>query len=84
MKVRYKETGTEAHASRFNITALAEVLTGDDSVFIKDLDVFLDSKGEWKDMNAAFRDRDLITNNTNTDFFEPKNEEDRARGYADW
>jgi len=82
MRCRYKKTGYEFNASSFNTSALAEVLTGDDSAFIRDLDVFLEATGEWKDMGLAFRDRDLITDNYNTYFFEPKTDEERKRGYA--
>ena len=82
MKVRYKKTGTETEASRFNVNALAEVLTGDDSPFIKDLDVYLEATSEWKDMSEAFRDHDLITDDYNEHFFEPKTQEDRERGWA--
>lgn len=79
MKVRYKLTGTEADASYFNVHAMAEVLTGDDSAYISDLDVLIN--GEWKDMREAFKDRDIIPDNYNTFFSQPKTEEDRERGY---
>ena len=81
MRVRYKATKAIAFSDRFNICALAEVLTGDDSAFIKDLDVWV--KGQWKDMNQAFQDRDIIPDNYNEYFGEPRNEEDRVRGYYD-
>lgn len=79
MKVRYKKSGSEAESSRFNVNALNEVLTGDDSPFIRELDVWID--GAWKDMRQAFEDRDIIPDNYNTWFAEPKNKEDRKRGY---
>lgn len=79
MRMRYKDTRKETASSRFNTYALSEVITGDDSVFIKDLDVFVN--GEWKDLGQAFRDRDVIPDNYNTWFGEPRNEEDRKRGY---
>ena len=44
---------------------------------IKDFDVWLESKQEWKDMAQAFRDKDLIIDNYNTIFFEPKTQEDK-------
>lgn len=81
MKVKYKKSGIITEASRFNTSALSEVLTGDDSVFIRDLDVYLDSKEKWVDMREAFLHKNLISDNYNTRFFEPKNEEDRERGY---
>lgn len=82
MKVRYKKTGTEAEASNFNMHAMAEVLTGDDSPFISELDVFIEATNSWMDMNTAFREHYLITDNYNSYFFEPKNDEDKQRGYT--
>jgi len=79
MRLRYKSTGTECSGYRFNMLALAEVDVGDDSASISDLDVFVN--GAWKDMRQAFVDRDIITDNHNSRFGEPKNEEDRKRGY---
>ena len=79
--LRYKNRPDEPfNAGSFNTSALAEVLTGDDSAYIKDLDVCID--GEWKDLGQAFNDRDLITDNYNTRFFEPKTVIDKARGYT--
>ena len=78
-KLRYKKMDHEFEASRFNTHALAEVLTGDDSAFFSELDVFIN--GEWKDFSQAFKDRDLIPDNYNVYFREPANEEERARGY---
>lgn len=80
--LRYKKHPDRSfEASTFNMTALAEVLTGDDSAFFRELDVLI--KGEWKDLSQAFKDRDLITDNYNRYFFEPKTEEDRKRGYTE-
>lgn len=82
MRLRYKKNLEETGGSSFNINALSEVLTGDDSPDISELDVFLDKTQQWKDMRQAFKDRDLITNNYNSCFFEPKNEEDKLRGFT--
>lgn len=82
MKIRYKSTGEVTYSGQFNVSAIAEVLTGDDSPFIKDLDVWLEALQCWKDMRKAFVDRDLITDNYNTMFFEPANEADRERVFA--
>jgi len=82
MKVKYKKSGMITEANRFNTSTCSEVLTGDDSVFIIDLDVYLDSKLKWVDMGEAFKNKDLITDNYNTRFFEPKNEEDKQRGFS--
>ena len=72
MKIRYKDSGTEGYASRFNTCGIGEVLTGDDSAFISDLDVYLEKRSEWKDMRLAFKDGDLETDNYNTCFFEAR------------
>lgn len=82
MKVRYKTTGEITYASQFNVTALSEVLTCDDSPFISELDVWIEAKQEWVDMRQAFRDKDLITDNYNTIFFELETEEDKLRGFT--
>jgi hypothetical protein len=82
MKLKYKETGVEVESSRFNTHTIGEVLTGDDSVPVAELDVYLETLGVWKDMEAAFEDHDLITDNLNTRFFEPTMAEDRERGYT--
>lgn len=79
--LRYKEHPEDSfNASQFNVHAMAEVLTGDDSAFVSSLDVLIN--GEWKDMGQAFKDHDLITDNYNTCFFEPRDDEERKRGYA--
>ena len=81
MKLRYKAfTDEPIEASQLNVTALMEVLTGDDSVSINDLDVEIN--GEWKDLRQAFRDRYVITDNNNTRFSAPRTEDDRQRGYT--
>ena len=61
MRLRYKKTGTETAGSNFNMHSLDEVLTGDDSVSVRDLDIFIPSTGEWKDMGQAFKDHEIIT-----------------------
>jgi len=79
--MRYKKSGVITYSSMFNIGGLFEVITEDDSVFISDLDVYLEKKNKWKDLGQAFEDRDLIPDNLNVYFFEPENEEERKRGY---
>ena len=85
MRLRYKATGEECGFYGLNIHALSEVLTGDDSVFIKDLDVYLEKSSPpgWKDLRQAFRDKDVIIDNYNTTFREPLNEQERTQGYYD-
>ena len=82
MKVRYKSTGDIRYSSRFNLSAIDEVLVGDASEFIRNLDVYLVKKGYWKDMWKAFKDHDIIIDNFNVEFFEPENREDKLRGYT--
>lgn len=94
MKVRMKSNPSSVFSSsEFNTHALGEVIGcgkdfGCDLFYIKDLDVFIEARTHagnhigWKDMREAFKDKDLIIDNYNTCFFEPKNEEDRQRGYT--
>ncbi len=74
-----------------------EKFGGADSVYISDLEVFITKNiqfllnkeetqkwtpvGHWISMGEAFKNHDLITDNYNTEFFEPKNEEEKKRGY---
>ena len=83
MLLRYKGQTETFHGSRFNTMALNEVLTGDDSAYIHDLDVYLPKKKEWKCLQQAFKDNDVIPDNYNEWFGEPRDEEDRQRGYFD-
>ena len=80
-----KDHNITGYSSRFNVHGLSEIIVGfdagdQDSMMISDFDVQLES-GEWKDMRQAFKDKDLITDNYNTMFAEPKNAEERARGW---
>lgn len=74
-----------------------EKFGGADSVYISDLEVFITKNqqfllkkdntkrwipvGHWISMSEAFENHDLITDNYNTTFFEPNNEEEKKRGY---
>ena len=87
MKVRSKDTKKIWYSYRFNVHGLSEIIVqhpdyGQDSAFIKNFDIYLESRRQWKDMNQAFKDKDLIIDNYNTKFFEPKTEEDRIRGFT--
>ena len=87
MKVANKTSKIVWYSSGFNIHAVGEIIIqnieyGADSVYIKDFNVFLEAKQEWKDMRQAFKDKDLIIDNYNTYFFEPKTEEDKVRGFT--
>jgi len=87
MKVRGKVSNIIWYSNKFNVHGLSEIIIqhseyGADSAYIKDFDIFLEQKQEWKDMAQAFKNKDLITDNHNIYFFEPKNEEDRKRGFT--
>lgn len=88
MKVKEKGSNIVWFSNRFNVHSLDEIIVqhlehGADSAYGKDFNVFLESKQEWKDMRQAFKDKDLITDNYNTIFFEPQTPEDRKRGYTE-
>jgi hypothetical protein len=53
-----------------------------DTCFIKDFDVYIEAKKEWIDLYKAFNSRDVIIDNYNTIFFEPRNPEEKKRGFA--
>lgn len=87
MKVRFKKRpDSEYHCSRFNPVGFGEVIIqgeniGADSVFVVDLEIFVESKQTWKDMAIAFKEQDILPDNYNLWFSEPKTEQDRLRGY---
>lgn len=83
-KIRYKNDPEDVRiVNQLNTHALAEVLTGDDSAFFSELEVFLERKQEWKCLSQAFKDRDIITDNYNTVFAEPRNQAEKVQGYFD-
>lgn len=86
MTLRHKKTGASCSGSQFNIHALNEIIVyfddGDaNSDYPREYDVLL-SSGEWKDLQQAMKDHDVIHDNYNTWFFEPQTPEDRERGYT--
>lgn len=85
MKVRHKKTGGLGSSSRFNVHSLNEIIVGFDdgdmdSDYVSEYDVLL-SSGEWKSLDDAFRDKDVLPDNYNTWFSEATDEADKARGY---
>jgi hypothetical protein len=88
MKVRLrKDHKVTGQSSTFNMSAIDEVkvyfdIDDVDSCFVKEIDVFITKTSKWKSLYEAFKDHDVITDNYNSHFFEPKNEEDRKRGYS--
>jgi len=86
MKVKNKETGTLGCSNEFNIHAISEIIVLSDefdcsSEFIKDYEVFIESKTEWIDMSEAFSRKLILTDNLNTEFREPANDEEKIRGW---
>lgn len=86
MKVRNKKSGALGCSNKFNMHAMSEIIVyfdeGDcDSAFISKYDVFLEVKKTWKPMDEAFRDKDIITDNYNSEFREPYNDAERERGW---
>ena len=87
MKIRHRETGALGTSSRFNTHGLSEIIVdfqdaGMDSDYINKYEVYLEATQTWKDLELAFKDRDVIIDNYNTRFFEPPTEKDRVRGYT--
>lgn len=88
LKWRYKvllndEAGEVRHGVlRFNMASLSEVLTGDDSAYLHDLEVEI--LGQWKCLRRAFRDKDLISDNLNTYLDFPHSEKERIQGWNNW
>lgn len=90
MRIRNKTTMSLAHSSSFNTNSIGEIIVlfedGDaDSDYIRNYDVLLENgprAKRWMDLSEAFRARDVIPNNYNTNFAEPCSEEDRSRGYS--
>lgn len=86
MRVRHKKTGAIGHSNNFNLHAIWEIIVYFDesdcsSAFVSECDVYLKSKNEWKSMDEAFREKDIITNNYNSYFREPRNKDERLRGW---
>lgn len=88
LKVRYKgESGKYIYgeSSDFNTCGVGEVITyfddnSCDSMFIHSLEVQLKS-GEWKSMQKAFADKDILPNNHNTSFDYPRSNEEKEQGF---
>jgi len=89
MRCRLKsKPDVEGGSSRFNVHALFEVIMyfdedqgGCDSVPGSDVEVYVEKLAAWKPLGQAIRDRDVITDNVNSEFAEPATLADRERGY---
>ena len=86
MIIRNKEAKELLQTGKFNIHSLDEILVYGpdwmDSDYMEIYDVHIKKSEQWKDLRQAFMDKDIITDNYNTCFFEPANEEDRERGFT--
>ena len=90
MKLKHKHTGSICSSSMFNVhssLSLPEIIVrnegfGCDSDYIENYDVWLEQSQQWKDLKQAFKDRDVITDNCNTTFFEPPTLADKTRGFT--
>ena len=73
----------EGTASSFNTHSLDEVVVYTESdclsVPMSELEVIVGS--EWKPMQKAFKDRDIIPNNYNTCFDTPHSDEEKHQGF---
>lgn len=88
MKVRYADKpDITGDSDQLNLGGIGEVLVwfGDgsaDSEYMSALEVWLTQSEQWLPLNEAFRRHDLVTDNRDSHFFEPRTEADRDRGYA--
>lgn len=84
MKVRLiKNPDVTGEADRFNGIEVIVYYDGENGYISSelplDLEVLIHDK--WVILREAFKNHDLITNVYNSKFFEPKDEEERKRGY---
>ena len=87
MKVRHKETQVVWSSGSFNTHSVNEIIInheelGSDSDFIINYDVWIEAKKVWMELRHAFKNKDIITDNYNRYFFEPKTQADRDRSYT--
>lgn len=67
-------------SNEFDPLTLNNIMIGQDSYKILNLDILLDNKKI--DMDEAFTDHLIITNSARTKFFIPENDEDKERGFT--
>lgn len=70
----------EGYGSNFNLCSINDILVYFDDGSIEEyspsqLDVYLTKTEEWKYLTDAFRDKDVVTNDENTFFYEPTEEQ---------
>jgi hypothetical protein len=87
MIVRLKQNNNvKGTSNSFNTLTVGEVLVHFDdgsmtSMYISDLDVLITRELKWIPLSEAFKQKLVITDNYNTHFFEPKDKEEKIRGY---
>lgn len=85
MEIRYIDNPKIIyHSSAFNLSSHSEIIIcninhGCDSDFINKFEVKINNK--WVLMVDAFKNHNLITDDHNTRFYLPINNEDKKRGY---
>jgi hypothetical protein len=88
MNLRHKVTGKLCSSDRLNYRGEGEIIVlfedDCDSLHISQFEVELGIGDDiyWKNLEDAFLAHDVIVDNHVTRFFEPKNAEDRVRGYT--
>lgn len=89
MQLRHKSTHELCSASSFNVHSLDEIIVCYDDDMTSDslhnYDALLKTgprAGQWVALADAFKQHDVITDNYNTSFAEPRTNEDRERGYS--
>ena len=90
MQLRHLTTRATCSSSSFNTHSLNEIVVyfdeGDaDSDYITNYEVLLTTgprAGQWVLLSDAFKQRDVIPNNHNTCFAEPRSDADRELGYS--
>lgn len=76
MKVRYKGFTITGTADKFDPCSVGVVMVTTDipgwmpETPITMLDVYLDQRGEWRDMRTAFANHELVTDSRHLHFFE--------------
>jgi len=86
MKILKIDTGEIGSSSKFNTSSFSEIIVyfddWMDTDYMSNYYVFIEATQKWMTFKEAFKQKYIITDNHNTCFFEPKNEEDKERGYT--
>jgi hypothetical protein len=86
MKLRNLKTQEQCSASRFNMNSICEIevhlLDEIISDYPSNYEFWLEAEQCWMSWQEAKSKHLIITDNYNSCFFEPDNEEDKQRGYT--